>query len=107
MPPLSVIAILAIAVVMIGVVCRVDGVALFAPKSTKRIKGAAQRYCLDQCRTADGHCPLALEPSDCPLWQFVKADLQTDTRIDPFRPVSGVWSELKSAGRAGRAARAN
>ncbi len=92
MSPLMVIAIVLIALVMALLVSRAEGLALFAPKSTKRVKGSAQAFCLDHCRTADGSCPLGLRPKDCPLWQFVEADLPTGVRADPFRPIG--WIEL-------------
>ena len=92
MPPLTVLAILAIFVILALFVSRIEGLAFFAPKSTTRLKGAAQTFCLDQCQTDDGQCPLHVEPRSCPMWQFVNADLRTDLRIDPFRKVGGVES---------------
>jgi len=66
---------------------KVDGLALFAPKKTRRITGAAQGFCTDRCRTRDGHCPL-LEVGErrdvCPLWRFVDADLPTIEYGSPF-----------------------
>ncbi len=93
MPPLMVIAIVLLATVMALIVMRAEGLALFAPKSTSRVKGAAQAFCLDECRNQDGSCPLGVRPKDCPLWQFVDADLPTDAREDPFRPVA--WIEME------------
>ncbi len=93
MPALTVIAIVLIAAVMAIVVIRAEGLALFAPKSSKRVKGAAQQFCLDHCRLVDGTCPLHLRPNDCPLWQFVDADLPTGARTDPFRPVG--WIDME------------
>jgi hypothetical protein len=90
MPPLTVLSILAIFVILAFFVSRIEGLAFFAPKSTTRIKGAAQSFCLDQCQTDDGKCPLEVEVKDCPMWQFVSADLRTDLRIDPFRQLGGV-----------------
>ncbi len=89
MPPLSVLAILAIFVVLAFFVSRVEGLTFLAPKSTKRIKGAAQHFCLDECQK-DGKCPLAMSVEGCPLWQFVNADVRTDFRIDAFRQMGGV-----------------
>jgi hypothetical protein len=91
-----VIAIVLIATAMAILVMRVEGLALFAPGRTTRIKGSAQAYCLDHCRNPDGSCPLGLRAKDCPLWQFVEADLPTDLRTDPFRPIG--WVELEGAG---------
>ncbi len=90
MPPLTVLAIMAIFLILAFFVSRLEGLAFLAPKSTKRIKGAAQSFCLDQCRTADGKCPLVMRTDDCPLWRFVDADLRTDQRVDPFRQARGV-----------------
>ena len=107
MPPLTVLSILAIFVIMAFFVSRIEGLTFFAPKSTTRLKGAAQTFCLDQCQTDDGQCPLyvepycsmwefqcplPVEPKNCPMWQFVNADLRTDLRIDPFRQLGGVES---------------
>ncbi len=90
MPPLTILAILGLAVTLILVASRMDGLALFAPKSTDRIRGTAQRFCLDHCRRPDGRCPLTLgnlEPEDCPLWKFVAAGLPTDLRLNRLEPV--------------------
>ncbi len=90
MPPLTILAILGLAVTLILVASRMDGLALFAPKSTDRIRGTAQRFCLDHCRMPDGRCPLTLgnlEPEDCPLWKFVAAGLPTDLRLNRLEPV--------------------
>lgn len=92
MPPLTVLAIVGIFLVLAVMMSRIEGLAFLAPKSTTRLKGAAQSFCLDQCQTDDGKCPLAVEVKDCPLWQFINADLQTDLRIDPFRQLGGVKS---------------
>ncbi len=89
MPPLSVLAILAIFVALTFFVSRVEGLTFLAPKSTKRIKGAAQHFCLDECQE-DGKCPLVMSVEDCPLWQFVNADIRTDVRVDAFRQMGGV-----------------
>ena len=89
MPPLTVLAILAIFVILALFVSRIEGLAFFAPKNTTRLKGAAQTFCLDQCQTDDGQCPLHVEPKNCPMWEFVNADLRTDLRIDPFRRLGG------------------
>ncbi len=87
MPPFTVLAILAIGIAMLVVASRIDGLALFAPKSTKRVAGSAHRFCTDQCKTVEGECPLAetLErPEDCPLWKFIEADVPTDVQGSPF-----------------------
>ena len=92
MPPLTVLAIMAIFLILALFISRLEGLAFFAPKSTKRVKGAGQSFCLDQCRTVDGDCPLEIGPESCPMWQSIDADLPTDWRIDPFRQVRGVES---------------
>ena len=88
MPSLAVLAIIIVAVVIGLFAIKLEGLALFAPKSTKHIRGTAQTFCLDHCRTPDGECPLGFEVEDCPLWQFVDEDLPSDSRVDPLRPVS-------------------
>ncbi len=90
MPPLAVLAILAIFVIIAYFASRVEGLTFLAPKSTKRIKGAAQQFCLDDCQTADGQCPLVTRTDDCPLWRFVDTNLRTDQRVDPFRQARGL-----------------
>ena len=92
MPPLTVLAIMAIFLILVFLASRWEGLAFLAPKSTKRMRDAAQSFCLDQCQTADGKCPLEGGPESCPMWQFIDADLPTDLRIDPFRELSGVQS---------------
>jgi hypothetical protein len=90
MPPVSVLAVVALAVVVLLIVTRVHGVTVLAPKRTDRLRGAAQRFCLDNCRLPDDVCPLSLgqlEADDCPLWRFVAAGLPTDTRLDRLEPV--------------------
>jgi len=90
MPPLTILAIVALAVVLMLIAVRADGLALFAPKHTDRMRGVAQRFCLDQCKMPDGRCPLTvgnLEPEDCPLWKFVAAGLPTDMRLNRMEPV--------------------
>ena len=88
MPPLAVLAILGIFLTLAFLMSRLEGLTFLAPKSTKRIRGAAQAFCLDQCRTAKGDCPLGVEAEACPMWRFVSADLPTDLRVDPFRELS-------------------
>ena len=85
MPPLAVLAILAIFLILASFVCWLEGLTVFAPKSTQRLSGAAQTFCLDQCRTDEGECPLGIGPEPCPMWRFIRADLRTDFRTDPFR----------------------
>ena len=87
MPPLTVLAILAIFIALATFMSRLEGLTIFAPKSTRWMKGAAQEFCLDRCRTPAGECPLELKPHACPMWQLIGADLRTDQRPDPFRPV--------------------
>jgi hypothetical protein len=89
MPVFTVLSILAIFVILAFIASRIDGLAFLAPKSTKRLRGAAQAFCLDQCRTTTGTCPIGVEPRQCPMWQFVDADMPTDTRVNPFRSLSG------------------
>ncbi len=83
---LSVLAILAIFVIIAYFASRVKGLTFLAQKSTKwMIQGAAQQFCLEDCQTADGLCPLVMQTDDCPLWRFVDANLRTDQRVGPFR----------------------
>lgn len=90
MAPLgAVLAIVGIFAVVAIALCYVDGLKMFAPKSTDRLAGPAQVFCQDQCRR-DGDCPLIevrLEAAECPLWRFVGARLPTDLRVNPLRPL--------------------
>lgn len=88
MPPLMVIALVGIAVLVVAL-ARLEGNALFGPSRTTRVRGAAQSFCLDHCRTPEGACPLGLASERCPLWQFVAADLPADQPVDPFRELGG------------------
>ncbi len=90
MPPLAVLAILGIFLTLAFLISRLEGLTFLAPKSTRRITGAAQAFCLDQCRTAEGDCPHGMEAEACPMWRFVNADLPTDLRVDPFRELSQI-----------------
>jgi len=86
----TLLAVLAVFVIFAFLVLRLDGVAFFAPKSTKRIVGSAQHYCTDQCRTVEGLCPLtgsAEKAENCPLWKFVDADMPTSLYGSPFEHV--------------------
>jgi hypothetical protein len=90
MPPIAVIAIVAIAVVMTIFVCRVEGLGFFAPANTRSLAGSAQTFCLGDCRLSDGQCHLAMAGmarKDCPLWRYVNADLSTTLRLNPSAPV--------------------
>ena len=82
--------IIAVCIVFVIIFARVDGVALFAPKSTRKITASARGFCSGRCRTADGRCPLtgSAEPAeDCPLWKFVEADVPTSVYGSPFEEV--------------------
>lgn len=90
LPPPLPLPIIPLAVVFAGLtylLLKADGLALFAPKRTRRMTRAAQGYCTDLCRTPDGRCPL-VEVGDhrenCPLWRFVEADLPTIEYGSPF-----------------------
>ena len=103
MPSLTILAIVALAVVVLLIATRVEGLALFAPKTTSRMRGSAQRFCLDQCKLPDGRCPLSLGnlvPEDCPLWKFVAAALPTDLRLNRLEPVGP--GGVPAAGGAGQ-----
>jgi hypothetical protein len=66
---------------------RVDGLGFFVPKSTRGISASAQSFCTDKCRTAGGHCPLTHSSeaaADCPLWNYVHADMPTAVYGSPF-----------------------
>ncbi len=71
-------------------------------RRTAALMGAAQDFCLRNCRLPDGRCPLLrfdMRREDCPLWRFVEAGFPTDLPVDadaplgagPYRnpPVSG------------------
>lgn len=88
MPTLTILVIIAIFVALsVLFALWIDGSALFAPRSTKRIAGSAGKFCVHECRSAEGECPLSrfgVQPEDCPLWNFVNADLPTQVHGSPF-----------------------
>ncbi len=51
------------------------------PRSTKELEGVAEAFCAQYCRQPDDTCPFGWTRGRCPLWQFVEADLPTDTRL--------------------------
>lgn len=66
---------------------KVEGLALFAPRSTWGITNSAAAYCTGTCRLSDGRCPMtgtADRALNCPLWKFVEADVPTSLYGDPF-----------------------
>ncbi len=86
----TLLALFGLVVVFAFVLSRIEGLALFAPKSTKGITGAAAGFCSRGCRTPDGRCPLtgsAERAQDCPLWRFVDADVPTQLYGSPFEQV--------------------
>ncbi len=90
MSPLVLFPILGIAALLIGFAMWAEDLALFGPKHARQLKGSAQRFCLDRCRLPDGSCPEHLAPEDCPLWHYVREDIDLDYRVDTARPVEGV-----------------
>lgn len=85
----TLLAIFGFAVVFGFLVSRIDGLAFFAPSSTKRLDGPAAEFCAHRCRAANGLCPLTgtVEPAqNCPLWRFIEAELSTGWYGNPFEP---------------------
>lgn len=84
----STLFVLLIVFVVFGFVfLRTDGLALFAPKSTKYMSASAESFCTKGCRWEDGRCPLSgstERPVNCPLWRFVEADVPTALYGSPF-----------------------
>ena len=83
----TVLAIAALFGVLAFVVAKVDGLTFLAPKSTKGVTAAAASYCTDDCRLADGRCPMtgtAERAVNCPLWRFIDADVSTMSYGSPF-----------------------
>ncbi|UCF41113.1 MAG: hypothetical protein JSW43_01910 [Gemmatimonadota bacterium] len=61
-----------------------------ARRRTAALAGAAQEFCLRNCRLPDARCPLLrfdMRREDCPLWRFVTANLQTDRPVNPEAPL--------------------
>lgn len=90
MPPLAVLAILALFLVLAAVAIYAEDLAAFAPRRTRALKGAAQRFCLDRCRLENDACPLTaygMDRESCPLWRFVHADLSTNLPTDSSEPI--------------------
>ncbi|MFQ5704203.1 MAG: hypothetical protein ACE5HT_09290 [Gemmatimonadales bacterium] len=83
----TMLAVIAVFVLLSLVIAQIDGLAFLAPKSSKRIAASAGTFCVNQCQRADGQCPLVevgRNRAECPLWQFVEADLPTVMYGDPF-----------------------
>ncbi|NNG17079.1 MAG: hypothetical protein HKM89_11425 [Gemmatimonadales bacterium] len=80
----ALLAIVAIVAIGAFVISRVEGLTFFAPKSSKRLTSSVEGFCVGDCRTADGSCPLHVERDDCPLWRFVEADVSTHPFGSPF-----------------------
>lgn len=61
-----------------------------ARRPTGQLAGAAQEFCLRNCRLPDQRCPLLrsdMRREDCPLWRFVTANLSTDLPVDMEAPL--------------------
>ncbi len=83
----TLLALLALFGIFAFIVLKVEGLALFAPKSTGGITNSAAAYCAEGCRLTDGRCPLTNTPEralNCPLWKFIEADLPTSLYGNPF-----------------------
>lgn len=83
----SVLAIVAAFAILAWIISRVEGLTLFAPKSSAGVSRSAGEFCHGRCRTPDGRCPLtgtAEAAADCPLWRYVSADLSTTMVGSPF-----------------------
>ncbi len=83
----TLLAILALFGVLAFVVAKVDGLTFLAPKSTGGITSSAAAYCTEQCRLADGRCPMTGTEQaalNCPLWKFIEADVPTTLYGNPF-----------------------
>ena len=87
----AILGIVLVAVVFGWLVTRLDRVALFAPRSSRRLDGAADHFCVEKCRLSNGTCSLTGEPeraAACPLWRFVSADMPTSVYGSPFAHLS-------------------
>jgi hypothetical protein len=54
----TLLALLALFAVFAFIRMKVEGLALFAPKSTGGVANSAAAYCADQCRLTDDRCPM-------------------------------------------------
>jgi hypothetical protein len=83
----TLLALLALFGIFAFILLKVEGLALFAPKSTGGIANSAATFCADQCRLTDGRCPMTGSHEralNCPLWKFVDADVPTSVYGSPF-----------------------
>lgn len=83
----TLLAILAVFALLAFLVSRVEGLALFAPRSSIHMAASVGAFCTHRCRLPNGECPLSGsdEPAaNCPLWQFVAADRPTRLHGSPF-----------------------
>jgi hypothetical protein len=86
---LSLLGILALFTILAIFMARVDGLAFMAPRSTRGIRASAHGFCTDSCRSG-GLCPLTgttERAGNCPLWQYVEADVPTTVYGNPFVPL--------------------
>jgi hypothetical protein len=59
-------------------------------RRTGQLAGAAQKFCLENCRLPDERCPLLrsdMRREDCPLWRFVTANLPNNLPVDVDAPL--------------------
>lgn len=54
------------------------------PSSTGGLAGSAEAFCAIYCRQPDDTCPFGWARDRCPLWQFVQANLPTETCNEPM-----------------------
>lgn len=86
-PLTALLAIIALFVLGVTLIARVEGLAFLAPRSTTRLSGSAGEFCRAGCRTSEGNCPLTGSPMralQCPLWKFIEADVPTRIEGSPF-----------------------
>jgi hypothetical protein len=86
----TLLAILAGFALLAFLISRVEGLALFAPRSSIHMAATVGAFCTDRCRLPNGECPLSgsVEPAaNCPLWQFVADDRPTRLHGSPFESV--------------------
>jgi len=91
MPVVTVLAILAIAVALGAFAMWAEDVTMFGPGKTHALAESAEAFCLEHCKTPNGKCPLSLsEREQCPLFQFVEADMATTMSADHMAHLKAV-----------------
>lgn len=85
----TILAVVGIAIALVFVIARREGMGFLLPKTTLGLGSSAQGFCSGRCRYPDGRCPLSgssTPSAACPLWKYVDADVPMVEYGSPFTP---------------------